>query len=635
MGFIVDNGPSEAPSNLLVQMLLVRFLKFLDFDKVTQRSFAEYLSKRNFVERVHTVENKVLSDHGPLNSKPIHDTSPPGSKQDHENMESMANEVIKCIGKGVYNEEPVKCFRGVGKEDNFVFRDEDELKSLSLLSEERKKEDRTTYQASTGEKLRYLENVWSVKKNFSGTYGEDYNTLTSSKTAFTDNYSTSIFRADECWRGKPLERFDRQPLPDFKFWEITGELHYMSFEERRDFPVGPWDECHGVFMPEKVLDTCFRVLPAPTKDMMMSIALLAWVTPEEASTYYSSVHKKLKDQKEEDIKRETWKQHALYQESKETLVKMCSGSGLLTSGKKHELVECVAGNTPGKSEPVAYLNETDLYDGKIGSIPNSTTGLMRLSVAQLRAILRQHQILVMGTKEELITRVGLLRAGYPEAAFSRERLCILHMVEVAIKITSTQEELSTKSFRRKRKFAHGQENTVTTRTSCLKDILTPKAPVLDVENQQRSIHKALDALKRFVGDAEKKFRQMIDDLEKETVKTSDKKRRTSQVSSKREKVMKTEHVVNAMKRPGREKKLPAKLRESGNAQSNFAVGQSVDALWNEKDLKGTNWKPGWYKGEIQQFDEENDVIYIFYFKDGAVYSLDATGALVDEIIRSV
>ena len=168
------------------------------------------------------------------------------------------------------------------KKTTLFLRDEDELKSLSLLSEERKKEDRTTYQASTGEKLRYLENVWSVKKNFSGTYGEDYNTLTSSKTAFTGNYSTLIFRADECWRGKPLERFDRQPLPDFKFWEITGELHYMSFEERREFPVGPWDERRGVFIPEKVLDTCFRVLPAPTKDMMMSIALLARVTPEEA-----------------------------------------------------------------------------------------------------------------------------------------------------------------------------------------------------------------------------------------------------------------------------------------------------------------------------------------------------------------
>ena len=157
---------------------------------------------------------------------------------------------------------------------------------------------------------------------------------------------------------------------------------------------------------------------------------------------------------------------------------------------------------------------------------------MRLSVAQLRAILRQDQVLELGTKEELITRVGLLKAGYPEGAFSRERLCILHMVEVAIKIRSTQEERSSKSFHPKRKFAQGRENTVTTRTSCLKDILTPKAPVLDAENQQRSIRKTLDTLKRFVGDAEKKSRQMIDNLENETVKTSDKRRRASQVSSK-------------------------------------------------------------------------------------------------------
>lgn len=117
---------------------------------------------------------------------------------------------------------------------------------------------------------------------------------------------------------------------------------------------------------------------------------------------------------------------------------------------------------------------------------------------------------------------------------------------------------------------------------------------------------------------------MIDDLEKKTVRMSDKKRQASQVSSERVKVMKTEPVANAIKRPGRERKLPAKLRESEGAQSNFAVGQSVEVLWNEKDLKGTNWEPCWYKGEIQHFDEENDVIYIFYFKDGAVYSLDAT-----------
>ena len=77
--FIVNNGLSEAPGSLLIQMLLVRLLKFLDLDKVTQRSFAEYLSKRNFIERVHPIENKVLSDHGPFCSTSVHKGAPPGS----------------------------------------------------------------------------------------------------------------------------------------------------------------------------------------------------------------------------------------------------------------------------------------------------------------------------------------------------------------------------------------------------------------------------------------------------------------------------------------------------------------------------------------------------------------------------
>lgn len=47
--FVVDNGPSEQPSSPMVQMLLVRLLKFLKQNKkIVQVSFAEYHSKRNF-----------------------------------------------------------------------------------------------------------------------------------------------------------------------------------------------------------------------------------------------------------------------------------------------------------------------------------------------------------------------------------------------------------------------------------------------------------------------------------------------------------------------------------------------------------------------------------------------------------
>ena len=83
---VVDNGPSEQPSSPMVQMLLVRLLKFLKLKKIVQVSFAEYHSKRNFAERVHSVENFALSRHGPFDSHLIHKNSHTGSKEHREKL---------------------------------------------------------------------------------------------------------------------------------------------------------------------------------------------------------------------------------------------------------------------------------------------------------------------------------------------------------------------------------------------------------------------------------------------------------------------------------------------------------------------------------------------------------------------
>ena len=67
--------------------------------------------------------------------------------------------------------------------------------------------------------------------------------------------------------------------------------------------------------------------------------------------------------------------------------------------------------------------------------------------------------------------------------------------------------------------------------------------------------------------------------------------------------------------------------------SKDTVGTVVDVLWTEKDLEETNWDPGWYRGEVQRYNEDDDKIFVFYFKDRAVYSLNVTGAFADDIIR--
>ena len=68
--FIVDNGPSDVPSSNLVQMCLVRLVKFMKLRRAVQVSYAEYHSKINFVECVHSAENEVLSKHGSLRPGP-------------------------------------------------------------------------------------------------------------------------------------------------------------------------------------------------------------------------------------------------------------------------------------------------------------------------------------------------------------------------------------------------------------------------------------------------------------------------------------------------------------------------------------------------------------------------------------
>lgn len=77
-------------------------------------------------------------------------------------MESMVGEVIKCISKGVYNKEIIKCFRGIGFEEKFIFRDEEGLKLFSLLFDERKNEDEIKYRFNKNDMLAYFDNVWGV-----------------------------------------------------------------------------------------------------------------------------------------------------------------------------------------------------------------------------------------------------------------------------------------------------------------------------------------------------------------------------------------------------------------------------------------------------------------------------------------
>ena len=113
--FVVDNGPNEQPSCSQVQMCLCLLLNLPNLTKITQILFAENHSKRNFVERVHAEENRVLSKHGPFDSKAIHHFAKPRTPEHVENLENVAEEVRNCIVQGSFGSKQLMCYRGVSQ----------------------------------------------------------------------------------------------------------------------------------------------------------------------------------------------------------------------------------------------------------------------------------------------------------------------------------------------------------------------------------------------------------------------------------------------------------------------------------------------------------------------------------------
>ena len=191
---LVDNGHGEDPDSPLTKMCMMRVLLLLNVTSITQRAFAEYHSKKNFVERVHASENAVLSAHGPFNSHQKYKETSLGSKEHRENMEMMANDVIECLKMAKFNKQSLIALRG--NPSTRVFNDEKRLKEFLELSEENKASCGWTYTVEDSNLLQTLSVLWGCDVKFKRKYYDDYvssNNMSGKKTAWLDKYSTTLF----------------------------------------------------------------------------------------------------------------------------------------------------------------------------------------------------------------------------------------------------------------------------------------------------------------------------------------------------------------------------------------------------------------------------------------------------------
>ena len=440
--FGVDNGPSEKPNSPLVRMWLVRLMRLLNLMSVTQKSFAEYHSKRNPVERVHAVQNHALSNEQ-FTSKGVHSVCEIGDQKHRENMEHMAEEVRKCLSHTQYGGKPCLSLRGIGGEENFILNDEADLITFLGKSECRKNEDVAQYEPIKNDLWKEVCVLWGLKEDFVGSYSEDYQVLQNTleeegeRTSWMDHYSTTVFNPD---LKSPMSRVSLtlQPIPDYVRWLNTGgQLHFMPYEKMQELKLQVVAETPAVFLPSKILEMTFKIFPHGVDHILPSIAFLTWITENDVQRFFKEFEEKNERSFLDDKEREYWNRHELYREKdKAELQGLCRKKGLSVEGKKHDCVKRLV-----ERMELTHPPPLDVYDGNIHLVPDSVTEIAKLSVYRLRVILRYHNILDCGTKDELSLRVGMLKAGRCYLAFYKELEAIKNLITATRSIITAEKEL--------------------------------------------------------------------------------------------------------------------------------------------------------------------------------------------------
>lgn len=440
--FVVDNGPSECPSSPLVRMWLVRLARLLQLKSVTQKSFAEYHSKRNPVERVHAVQNHALSNEK-FSSKGVHSECVIGDQRHRENMEHMAEDVRTCLSHTQYGGKPCLSLRGIGDEKNFVFNDEADLVTFLGKSECRKNEDVQQYKPIKNDLWKEVSTLWGLNEDFTGRYREDYQVLQNTleeegeRTCWMDHYSTTVFNPD-VKSPESKESLTLQPIPDYIRWLNTGgQLHYMPYEKMQDLNLQVVAETPAAFLPSKILELTFKIFPHGVDHILPSIASLTWTTENDVQRFFKEFHEKNEQSFLDDKERAYWNHHELYREKdKAELQGLCRQKGLSAEGKKHDCVKRLV-DKMNLTHPLPL----DVYDGNLQLLPDSVTEICKLPVYRLREILRYHNILDCGTKDELTLRIGMLKAGRSYLAFHKELEAIKNLVIATRSILTSQKEL--------------------------------------------------------------------------------------------------------------------------------------------------------------------------------------------------
>ena len=200
-----------------------------------------------------------------------------------------------------------------------------------------------------------------------------------------------------------------------------------------------------------MLEMIYKVFSHGTDKVLQSVSFLTWCTEKDVERFLGRFRENLDRSFANDKEREYWSQHDLYKNNKEHLAELCRKEKLSTEGKKHDFVKRLVNKRNSAKPP-----PLEAYNGILLSIPDSLTDIAKLSIYRLREILRYHNVLDCGTKDELVVRVGMVKGRRKYLAFHGESEAIRNIIIATRNIIIAQKSLYLEDptfIHKRRKFA--------------------------------------------------------------------------------------------------------------------------------------------------------------------------------------
>ena len=208
----------------------------------------------------------------------------------------------------------------------------------------------------------------------------------------------------------------------------------------------------------------------------------------------------------------------------------------------------------------SLTTDVQLYNGWVSTLPSTISGINQFSVAKLREILNHHGLPVLGTKDELVLRVLLLTQGETAAIMARQEEQVKDLIRIFKLLVLAQKKLYLTHTGHK--YSQRSFSTATNST------FVPPPTNIELSNLQ----ELFESLKEHIA----RLRNEREEYDSHVKRVAD-----------------------------------------GSAEVNISeqikeIGAKIHVKWTRKELGHSVWRPGWYVGYVQQYDEVTDILTVLY-----------------------